>query len=791
MDVHDQPMTVLPLRGFVLFPGMITPIFLHHDGSIRAIEAAATQGQAVLFVAQRNSDLEHPTSTDLHRVGTLGRVLRVMRFPEGELRILAEGLARVRVTRFSSDHPSFQAQSRPLRSTHRNGLRVQALAEHLRSAFQSYLEVAARTPPELDLVLGQLNEPERLADYVAGNLPLEVEKAQDLLALSSVESRLQAVLDAVEYERELAQLNASIHARVQNAMDQNQREYYLKEQIKVLREELGELDPGAADRKLFRERLEGRELPEVVITEVGRQLERLSRMHPETAEYGVARTYLDWLTTMPWAEVSGDNDDLAAVQQVLDDDHHGLDKVKERIIEYLAVRQLNPMRKGPILCFVGPPGVGKTSLGRSIARALGRKFGRVSLGGVKDESEIRGHRRTYVGSLPGRIIQEIHRAQSRNPVMVLDEIDKVGNDFRGDPASALLEVLDPEQNHTYMDHYLDLPFDLSQVMFVCTANVPDTIPSALLDRMELIELPGYSQEEKLEIAKRHLVPRQIKEHGLTTRTVRFGKLVLKKLVSGYTNEAGVRQLEREIASLCRKVARDVVSGNRGLHKVQPSDLAELLGPERHEADLVERSNLPGIAVGLAWTTTGGDILFIEASQMPGAKQFRITGQLGGVMRESAETALAYVRSRAADLGIDPGFFKESDIHLHVPAGAVPKDGPSAGITLATALASLLSGRRVRPSLAMTGEITLRGKVLGVGGLKDKLLAARRAGVREVVLPRKNSKDLSEVPDYVRNALHIHFVDTVEQAMAIALEPAKPTRSRRASSARMAARSRRA
>ncbi|MBN94301.1 MAG: endopeptidase La, partial [Deltaproteobacteria bacterium] len=630
-----------------------------------------------------------------------------------------------------------------------------------RDDFRMWCRSVAKGPPELEALVNSLDEPGRLADYVAGNLPLRISDLQAVVEENDVERRLVLVREHLAREREITELNAAIMGNVQSAMDKNQREYWLREQIRAVREELGEYDPTVGEIETLRRRIADRGMPEQVQQEALRELDRMDRMHREAAEYTVARTYIDWLLDMPWGVEHPERRDLDRVQKKLDGDHTGLDEVKERILEYLSVRQLNPGSKGPILCFLGPPGVGKTSLGRSIAGSLGRQFQRISLGGVKDESEIRGHRRTYIGAMPGRIIQAVKRAGSQNPVLVLDEIDKLGNDFRGDPASALLEALDPEQNNEFVDHYLDVPFDLSKVMFVCTANLSSTIPAALLDRMEVIELPGYIEEEKVAIARQHLVPKTRKEHGLKGRQMSLSDAMLKRIIRDYTSEAGVRGLERSLAKIARKVARRVVGGKKGAGQVTAQKLVQFLGPPRYLQDTAERTDRPGIAVGLAWTAVGGDILFIEATRMSGGnRSFKITGQLGDVMKESAETALSWVRANAAEFDIDTARFKDWDLHVHVPQGSIPKDGPSAGITIIVALVSLLTGRQVADDLAMTGEITLRGKILPVGGIKEKVLAARRAGIKHVLIPRQNEKDLLDIPEPLRDTIRTTVIDSV-------------------------------
>ncbi len=761
-DPTPPSLGILPLRDLVLMPGMVTPIVVVRPPAIAVVKRAARLGTPVCFVTQRNPEIHEPDRDDLYDVGTVGRLLRVLRFSDGSMRALVEGLRRVRVGEFMTARPSMRCRVLPLPEAREDTVEAEAIADATREEFTAWTRTAAKAPPELEPVVAGIASPARLADYITGNLPLKTAEIQELLEITDVVDRLGKVRGLLAHQRELAAINAAIHADVQTAIDRNQREYYLKEQLRAVKEQLGQFDPTMGEVDVLRQKVLDAKMPEEAEQEALRELERMAHMHRDAAEHTVSRTFVEWLLDMPWGVSTIDNQDLDAVQRILDEDHTGLDKVKERILEYLSVRRLNPDSKGPILCLLGPPGVGKTSLGRSVARALGRTFQRLALGGVKDESEIRGHRRTYIGSMPGRIIQAMKRAGSLNPVIVLDEIDKVGNDFRGDPASALLEALDPEQNDTFMDHYLDVAFDLSQAMFICTANVSQTIPPALLDRMEIIELPGYIEEEKLEIAKAHLVPKVRRENGLKGRRGIIGDDTILEIIRSYTGEAGVRGLERELAKVARKVARRVVQKRKGVGVVEPKDLYDLLGPRQYVQDSAERSDLPGIAVGLAWTPVGGEILFIEVTAMEGGTgKFKITGQLGDVMKESAETALSWVRSNASDLGIDREVFKTSDLHVHFPQGAIPKDGPSAGITTIVALVSLLTGRVITDALAMTGEITLRGKILPVGGIKEKVLAARRAGIKRVLLPRENEKDLLDIPAPLRDAVETVFLDRVE------------------------------
>jgi len=771
-DPTPPSLGVVPLRDLVLLPGMVTPIVVVRPRSLAAVKRAARLGTPIVFVTQHNAEMHDPERDDLHDVGTLGRLLRVLRFSDGSMRALIEGLRRVRLGEIQTTTPVLRARVGVLPEDQAESVEAEALGAVIQEEFLAWTRAGGKSPVELEPVLQNLPSPSRIADYVAGNLPLETVEMQKLLAAHDVVERLTAVRHQLARHRELAELNTRIHGSVQAAMDRNQREYYLKEQLKAVKEELGQYDPAMGDIDSLRARVLDAEMPEHVEAEALRELERMSRMHRDGAEFTVARTFVDWLLDMPWGTRTEDSSDLDHVERILDADHTGLERVKERILEYLSVRQLNPEGKSPILCFMGPPGVGKTSLGRSIARAMGRNVQRIALGGVKDESEIRGHRRTYVGAMPGRIVQAVKRAGSINPVLILDEIDKVGNDFRGDPASALLEALDPEQNHEFMDHYLDVGLDLSGVMFLCTANQSSTIPAALRDRMEVIDIPGYIEEEKLAIARTHLLPKVRKDKGLSGRRGTMGDEVLLEIIRGYTSEAGVRELERQLGKVARKIARRVVQKKKGTGAVKVEHLLDLLGPQRHFVDRAERTELPGVAVGLAWTPVGGEILFIEVTAMEGGTgKFRITGQLGEVMKESAETALSWVRSHASRLGIDAKLFKERDLHVHFPQGAIPKDGPSAGITTIVALVSLLTGKRVNHDLAMTGEITLRGKVLPVGGIKEKVLAARRAGIKTVLLPKENDKDLLDIPEALRDSVKTEFIERVDDVWAHAFDVA--------------------
>jgi ATP-dependent Lon protease len=769
---------VLPLRGTVLFPHAVLPLAAGRAGSVRAIEDAVKTGRIVGAVMQRDPAEEKPTRDSLHGVGTLAIVHKVLKQADGTLRLVAQGLGRFRVLEVIQETPFLRARIEALPDTEpaATDVEVEALVRSVTSLFQKVVALSPTLPDELASVAAGAETAGAHADLVAASLPsLPIALKQELLEALDVKDRLQRLVTALSKEVEVLELGSKIQSEIQSEVSKTQREYYLREQMKAIQKELGEADDRTQEIDALREKIEAAGMSEEAHKEALRELDRLAKMPPAAAEYTVARTFIDWLVSMPWKQETTDHVDIPAARTILDEDHEGLEKIKERILEYLAVKKIRPAGKDPILCFVGPPGVGKTSLGRSIARALGRNFHRISLGGMRDEAEIRGHRRTYIGALPGQIIQGLRRAGTKNPVFMLDEIDKLGMDFRGDPASALLEVLDPEQNTTFRDHYLDVPFDLSRVLFITTANVIDTVPAPLRDRMEIIPLAGYTEEEKVAIAQKHLVPKQAREHGLELADVEFTPEALRLLARGYTREAGVRSLEREIASVCRKLARRRAEGQTERTRVTPDLVTSFLGAPRFELEeLEERTRVPGVAIGLAWTAAGGDILFIEATRMTGTHTLTLTGQLGDVMKESVQAALSWVRSHAEELGIASDFWERSDIHVHVPAGAIPKDGPSAGITMTTALVSLLTGRRLRPALAMTGEVSLSGRVLPVGGIKEKVLAAHRAGVRTVILPRRNEKNLMEdVPEAVRNVMSFHLVDSVSDVLQAALEDPGP------------------
>jgi ATP-dependent Lon protease len=786
---EEQPtipevLPVLPLRDIVIFPFMIVPLYVSRDKSIKAVDQALAENRMILLAAQKNQDEDDPGPDDIYPVGTAALIMRMLKLPDGRIRVLVQGLSRARTVAYQENLDHLQASIETVSDPElpeAGSLEVEALMRSVKSALEQSQNLGKPISPEVVVIANNMEEAGRLADLTASNLDLKVEGAQAILeALDPVE-RLRRVHELMTKELEVLNMQQEISSQAKGEMDRTQREFFLRQQLKAIQAELGEGNELAEEIIQLGEKAHKAKMPKQVLEEVERQLKKLERMHPDAAETATLRNWLDWMVTLPWSKSTKDNLDLKAAQQILDEDHYGLEKIKERIVEYLAVRKLKDKMKGPLLCFVGPPGVGKTSLGRSIARALGRKFIRLSLGGVKDEAEIRGHRRTYVGSLPGRIIQGIQQAGANNPVFMMDEVDKVGADFRGDPSSALLEVLDPEQNNSFRDHYLGVPFDLSNVMFITTANLTDTIQAAFLDRMEVIRLPGYTEEEKLAIAKRHLVPKQLEEHGLTADQLAFTDKALRVMISSYTREAGLRNLEREIAAIARKVARKVAEGETGKVRVAPSSLHKYIGAPKTLPEERLKKDAVGIATGLAWTATGGDVLFVEATTMKGKGGLTLTGQLGDVMKESAQAALSYARSRARQWGIHDEFFAENDLHVHVPEGSIPKDGPSAGITVATALISAFTGRPVRCSVAMTGEITLRGHVLPIGGLKEKILAARRAGIETIVCPKLNQKELDEVPAQLRRGITFHLVEDVEEVLNIALVPAPKSKAKASAS----------
>ena len=763
-------LSILPTPDMVLFPRMILPLILWDEPSQKLVQEALLQDKIIGILAGLGEKAEGFGPEDLPRVGTAAAILKMRKSEDDALRLLVQGLYRFRVEDWVGFEPYLTARIIPISEEYEPDLEVEALVSNVKGLFLKMLELSPYLPAELGTLVRELGDPRLLADITAGSLNISKAEKQELLETLEVKERLRRVLGLINRELEILELGKKIQAQVKVEMDKAQKEYYLREHIKVLQKELGEGEEKGQEIEDLQLRLEEAGLPPHAMKEAERELTRLKRTPPTSPDHQVIRNYLEWMIELPWSKSTEDNLDLTQARQILDEDHYDLEKVKKRILEYLAVRRLKPDIKGPILCFVGPPGTGKTSLGRSIARSLGRKFIRLSLGGVRDEAEIRGHRRTYVGALPGRIIQSLRRAGSNNPVFILDEVDKIGADFRGDPSSALLEVLDPEQNNSFSDHYLDVGFDLSKVMFITTANLLDPIPPPLRDRMEVLELVGYTEEEKLGIAFSHLIPRQLEAHGLTAAQLEISPMAIRSIIASYTREAGLRNLEREIAALCRGAAREIAEGSRNYVAIGEGEVPAYLGPPKFFREAALDHPEPGVATGLAWTPTGGDILFIEVLRMPGSGNLKLTGQLGEVMKESATAALSYIRARAPFLGIEEDFFEKSDLHIHVPAGAIPKDGPSAGLAMLCALVSLLSARPLKKDLAMTGEITLRGHVLPVGGIKNKVLAAHRAGIREIILPAQNKVDLEEIPASVRQELSFHPVERLDQALEIAFPP---------------------
>jgi ATP-dependent Lon protease len=761
-----ETLPLIPLRDVVVFPYMIVPLFVGREKSIKAIDESLAKDRLIFLVSQKEASEEEPSPSMFYRTGTVSSILRMLKLPDGKVKILVQGLVKAEIESFVQETPFFVVKIRRIfeQEEQKPNIETEALIKNVKELIEKLVNLGKVLPQDVMIIINNINEPGRLADFISSNLGLKIENAQELLETNSPIERLKKLHEFLLMEMELLTVQQEIQNKAKEEIGKFQKEIFLKQQMEAIRKELGELDERAQEIKEYKEKIEKLGMSDVVKAEALKQLDRLEKMHPDSAESTITRTYLDWLIELPWNKNTEDNLDLKKGRKVLDEDHYDLEKIKDRILEFLAVRKLKKKTKGPILCFVGPPGVGKTSLGKSIARALGRKFVRISLGGMRDEAEIRGHRRTYVGALPGRIIQGIKQAGSNNPVFMLDEIDKIGVDFRGDPASALLEVLDPEQNHSFSDHYLNVPFDLSNVMFITTANFIDPIPPALKDRMEVIQLPGYTEEEKLFIAKKFLIPRQIEENGLKAEDIEFTDGSIKTIINNYTMESGLRNLEREIATVCRKVARKIAEDEKGPFKITEDNISQYLGPIRYFQEGVLKKDEIGVATGLAWTPYGGDILRIEASIMKGKGALVLTGHLGDVMKESAQAALTYARSRSKDFRIAPDFFEKHDIHIHVPAGAIPKDGPSAGITMAVALISAIKKTPVSRDVAMTGEITLRGNVLPIGGLKQKLLAALRGGIKKVILPEKNRVDLEDIPDYVKNNLKLVFVEHMDSVV---------------------------
>jgi ATP-dependent Lon protease len=758
---------VLPLEHFVLFPFMIAPIIVGDEKSKRLVDEALGGDRLVAVLTKKPDADGLDTFDSLYDVGTAASILKMLKMPDGTIRLLLHGVQRMRIMDTMGDEPYLRAQVEAIPEIQATDTEAQAFVKNIHGLLNRAIQLASM-PEDLGVAASNLTDPGKLSDLVASNLSLKIPEQQEILEEADIKARLQQVLLILNREIEVLELGSRIQSQVKTEIDKNQKEYLLREQMKAIRKELGEDEGGAREIDELAERIQEKPLPDYARQTAQKELQRLRVMQPASAEYTVARTYLEWILDVPWLEGTQDVIDVPGAKKILDEDHYDLEKVKDRILEYLSVRKLKQDMKGPILCFVGPPGVGKTSLGRSIARAMGRKFYRISLGGMRDEAEIRGHRRTYIGAMPGRILKGLKQVGANNPVLMLDEVDKIGSDYRGDPAAALLEVLDPEQNNTFTDHYLDMPFDLSKVMFITTANMLDPVPGPLKDRMEVIHLAGYTLREKVMIAKKYIIPKQITENGLAGTKIGFQDAALQRIIEGYTREAGLRNLEREIGNICRKIARRVAEGGKAPSKVTPETVTELLGGPRFFNEMAQRTSAPGVAVGLAWTPVGGEILFIEASMTVGGGRFTLTGQLGDVMKESAQAALTYLHSRAEELGIPEDAFCRRDIHLHVPAGAIPKDGPSAGITLCTALASLMAGRRVRNMLAMTGEITLKGNVLPIGGVKEKALAAARAGIKDLVLPKRNEHDLEQIPEDVRAKMRFHLVENMDEVLSIAL-----------------------
>lgn len=765
-----ETVPVLPVRDMVVYPFMILPLFVGREKSIRAVDEALSRDRLIVLVAQKDAEVEDPSPQQIYPVGTVVMIMRVLKMPDGRVKILAQGLARTRIMEFLRNEPYYEARIAEILDDEvpAMGVELEALMRSIKEQVSKSASLGKQISPDILVVINNLDHPGRLADLVASHLDLKVEQAVEILEITSPEERLRRIGDFLGKELELMEVQQRIQVQAKEEMDKTQREYYLREQLRAIQKELGETDERQQEIEEFSNKIEKAKMPPQVAAEAKGQLNRLARMHPDAAEASVVRTYLEWLIELPWRKQTKDKIEIERARNILDEDHYDLEKVKERILEYLAVRKLKKKMKGPILCFVGPPGVGKTSLGRSIARALGRKFVRISLGGVRDEAEIRGHRRTYIGALPGKIVQGIKTAGTNNPVFMIDEVDKVGADFRGDPSAALLEVLDPEQNASFTDHYLGVPFDLSNVMFITTGNTADPIIPALKDRMEIIDISGYTEEEKLHIARRYLIRRQLTEHGITERHLQLTDDAVLKIIRGYTREAGLRNLEREIATICRKIAKEVAGGRTEVTKVTGQNLHRFLKAPRYLPEPEQERDEVGVAPGLAWTQAGGDIMYVEAMVMKGKGQLSLTGHLGEVMKESAQAALSYARARASELRIKEDVFGKLDIHIHVPAGAIPKDGPSAGITMATALVSALTRVPVRRSVSMTGELTLRGMVLPVGGIKEKVLAARRGGITTVILPKKNDKDVKELAKTIRRGMHFVFVESVDQVLDAAL-----------------------
>ncbi|MCX7857184.1 MAG: endopeptidase La [Deltaproteobacteria bacterium] len=766
--VIPNEVPILPLRGTVAYPDLVMPLVVGREKSVLLVDDVMSKDRIIGILTQKNPDIEDPGVDDLYTVGCVATIMKMVKMVDGSQRIVIQGICRFKLIEFTEREPYLKARILPIFEDYQKDIEIDAMYINLRSLYKKAVEMAPYLSSELAQIAQKIESPGNLADLIASTINISVAEKQDILERIDLKDRLKMVTILLNRELETLELSSRIQSNVKEGIDKTQREYFLREQLKAIQKELGETDDKFAEIEELRKKIAEAKMPPDVQKVAEKELDRLSKMSTMSAEYTVSRTYLDWLVELPWSKQTEDNLNIEEARKILNDDHYDLEKVKNRILEYLAVRKLKSDMKGPILCFVGPPGVGKTSLGRSIARALGRKFVRISLGGIRDEAEIRGHRRTYVGALPGRIIQGIKKAGSNNPVFMLDEVDKIGMDFRGDPSSALLEVLDPEQNFSFSDHYLEVPFDLSKVMFIATANMLDPIPPALRDRMEVLELPGYTDEEKLMIARQFLIPKQISEHGLKEDHIEFEDGAIRAIIRCYTRESGVRNLEREIATICRAVAKDVAEGKTDKRIIKEENLHQYLGPIKYFSEVAERTKYSGVATGLAWTPTGGDIIFVESTKMRGKGNLSLTGQLGDVMKESAQAALSYVRSKAQEYNIPEDFFEKHDIHIHVPQGAIPKDGPSAGITMLVSLVSLLTDRPVRNDVAMTGEITLRGLVLPVGGIKQKVLAAKRAGIKTVILPKLNEKDLEEVPETIKENMEFKFIERMDEAIEICL-----------------------
>ncbi len=772
-------LSILPLKAAVVFPSLVMPLMITEARYARLIDDALMAGDPIILVAQKDPDKEFPAADDVYTVGTAGSILKMLRFPDGSVRFLAQGLMRVKIEKITQVEPYLKGKVQPVEDIQSKGVEEEALVRNIHEQLKKVVQLAPYLPDDLQVSALNTEDSSKLADLIASNLNINTEQKQEILEIFEVSERLKKLTFLITKEIEVLEMSKKIQTEAASEMGKSQREYILREQLKAIKRELGETDDHTMELEEFRKKIDSADMPKESREAAEKELDRLSKMNPSAAEYTISRTYLDWLVCLPWSVSTEDMLDIKKARKILDEDHYDLEKVKERILEYLAVRKLKSDLKGPILCFLGPPGVGKTSLGRSIARAMGRKFHRISLGGVRDEAEIRGHRRTYIGALPGRVIQGLRKSGSNNPIFMLDEIDKIGQDFRGDPASALLEVLDPEQNNAFSDHYLDVVFDLSKVMFITTANMLETIPPVLLDRMEVIHLTGYTDMEKLAITKKYLIPRNLFDHGLNSDNLLIKDQAIKKIISDYTRESGLRNLNREIGTISRKVAKAVASGETERICVDIKKVRKFLGPEKFQQEMTERKSHIGVVTALAWTSTGGDILFVEATKMPGKKQLELTGQLGDVMKESVKAALSYLQAHGDELGITRREFEEHNFHIHVPAGATPKDGPSAGITMCTALASVLLNKPVKPQLAMTGEITLRGDVLPIGGIKQKALAAYRAGIKTILLPRRNESDLEEIPREIKAKIEFVLVDRVSDvlwhALGIKMETKKQVR----------------